>query len=99
MNRLTATVGLTALATGLVAPASAADAASLSVSVKPFGTMPDGRAVQQYRLENSNGMEVDVITYGGAVQSIKVPDKNGKIADVALGFDNLDGYLHTDTYF
>lgn len=99
MRRLTATISLTALATGLVALASAADAASLSVSVKPFGTMPDGQAVQQYRLENSNGMEVDVITYGGAVQSIKVPDKNGKIADVALGFDNLDGYLHTDTYF
>jgi aldose 1-epimerase len=99
MNRLTTAVGLTALATGVVALASVADAASLSVSVKPFGTMPDGQAVQMYRLENSNGMEVDVITYGGAVQSIKVPDKNGKIDDVALGFDNLDGYLHTDTYF
>ena len=94
-----AAVGLTALVTGASALASAANAASLSVAVKPFGTMPDGRAVQMYRLENSNGMEVDVITYGGAVQSIKVPDKDGHIGDVALGFDNLNDYLHTDTYF
>ena len=94
-----AAVGLTALVAGASALASAANAASLSVAVKPFGTMPDGRAVQMYRLENSNGMEVDVITYGGAVQSIKVPDKDGHIGDVALGFDNLNDYLHTDTYF
>ena len=99
MSRLMAAVGLTALVTGASALASAANAASLSVAVKPFGTMPDGRAVQMYRLENSNGMEVDVITYGGAVQSIKVPDKDGHIGDVALGFDNLNDYLHTDTYF
>jgi len=99
MNRFLGAVGLAALSTGAVALSGSADAASLSVSVKPFGTMPDGQAVQLYRLENSNGMEVDVITYGGAIQSIKAPDKDGRVADVALGFDNLDGYLHTDTYF
>ena len=52
-----------------------------------------------YHLKNASGMEVDIITYGGAVQAIKVPDKNGKIEDVALGFDNLNGYLKTDTFF
>ena len=44
-----------------------------SVTVTPFGTMPDGQKVEMYRLKNANGMEVDIITYGGAVQSIKVP--------------------------
>jgi aldose 1-epimerase len=98
MNKRTAMVGLTALATGMAALSGVAHASSLSVSVAPFGTMPGGQPVQKYRLENSNGMEVDVITYGGAIQAIKVPDKDGHIADVALGFDNLGDYLHTDTY-
>jgi aldose 1-epimerase len=101
-------VGLTALLLGATALAGGALAASpnesqqthsLSVTESPFGTMPDGRKVEMFHLKNASGMEVDVITYGGAVQSIKVPDKNGKIEDVALGFDNLDDYLHTDTYF
>ena len=99
MKALTGSVGLTALLLGATALAGGADAASLSVTTKPFGATPDGQPVQMYRLENNNGMEVNIITYGGAVQSIKVPDKNGHIADVALGFDNLDDYLHTDTYF
>ena len=99
MNGLTGAVGLTAFLLGATALAGGSDAASLSVTMKPFGTMPDGRPVQMYRLENNNGMEVNVITYGGAIQSIMVPDKNGHLADVALGFDNLDGYLKTDTYF
>ena len=61
--------------------------------------MPDGQKVEMYHLKNASGMEVDIITYSGAVQAIKVPDKNGKIEDVALGFDNLNGYLKTDTFF
>ena len=101
-------VGLTALLLGATALAGGALAASpngnpnahsLSVTDTPFGTMPDGQKVEMYHLKNASGMEVDIITYGGAVQSIKVPDKNGKIEDVALGFDNLNDYLHTDTYF
>ena len=93
-------VSLTALVAG--APALASDAtltASVAVTELSFGTMPDGQAVQMYHLSNANGMKVNIITYGGAVQSIDLPDKNGKVADVALGFDNLDGYLHTDTFF
>ena len=101
-------VGLTALLLGATALAGGALAASpnennqahsLSVTETPFGAMPDGQKVEMYHLKNASGMEVDIITYGGAVQAIKVPDKNGKIEDVALGFDNLNGYLKTDTFF
>jgi aldose 1-epimerase len=108
MKGLSGAVGLTALLLGATALAGGALAASpnanqephsLSVTETPFGTMPDGQKVEMFHLKNASGMEVDVITYGGAVQSIKVPDKNGKIEDVALGFDNLNDYLHTDTYF
>lgn len=92
-------VGLTALLLGPMVLAGAASAASLAISVRPFGAMPDGQAVSIYRLENKNGIEVNIITYGGAIQSIMVPDRNGRLADVALGFDNLEGYLKSDAYF
>ncbi len=105
MKAIATAAGLTAFLLGTTAllgtPAFAEGVppSSLSVSVTPFGKMPDGQAVQMYHLKNANGMEVNIITYGGAVQSIMMPDKNGHIDDVALGFDNLDGYLHTKTFF
>jgi aldose 1-epimerase len=89
-------VGLAALVAGAPALAAAVHPDALSVKVEPFGTIPDGQAVQKWVLDNANGMEVDMITYGARVQSIKVPDKNGKIEDVALGFDNMKGYLGPD---
>jgi aldose 1-epimerase len=61
------------------------------VTKQPFGKIPDGTQVNIYTLK-SGPIEVRVINYGGIIQSIKVPDKNGKSADVVLGFDSLDGY-------
>jgi aldose 1-epimerase len=91
-----ATVGLVAL--GLTGCASMSKSKSNteskgSVSEAPFGKMPDGTPVEIYTLRNRNGMEARIMTYGGIVQSLKVPDKNGKLGDVVLGFDSLDGYL------
>jgi len=64
-----------------------------SVSSKPFGTMPDGKAVTLYTLRNTQGMEVGVINYGGIIVSMTAPDRNGKYEDVVLGFDSLSQYL------
>src|SRR5438067_12041862 len=61
------------------------------VTKQPFGKTPDGTPVDIYTLK-SGEIEARIITYGGIVQSLKVPDKNGKSADVVLGFDSLDGY-------
>lgn len=58
-----------------------------------FGKTQDGTAVDLYTLTNSSGMKVKVTTYGGIVTAIEVPDKNGRMDDVVLGFDNLDEYL------
>jgi aldose 1-epimerase len=58
-----------------------------------FGHLPDGTAVEMVRLHGDNGFEVCVITYGAAIQSILVPDRAGKLADVVLGRDDLAGYL------
>src|SRR5690606_31651876 len=64
-----------------------------------FGTLPDGRPVRRYRLRNASGLEVSVLTWGGVVQSIRVPDRHGRIEDVALGFDTLAEYLERGRYF
>ena len=63
-----------------------------------FGKTPDGTAVEQYVLSNGK-MTVKVITYGAIITEIDVPDRNGKIGDVVLGFDNLEGYLAGHPYF
>ena len=70
-----------------------------SISQAPFGGIPDGPPVTIYTLRNDKGMEVRILTYGGIVQSLKVPDKNGKFDDVVLGYDNLGGYLTNSPYF
>lgn len=70
-----------------------------AVGVAPFGTTAEGQAVSIYTLSNAKGMEVKIINYGAIVQSLKVPDRDGKPADVVLGFDTLDGYAAEHPYF
>jgi aldose 1-epimerase len=70
-----------------------------SVQRDPFGTMPNGTAIEQYTLTNSNGIEMKVITYGGIITSLKLPDRNGNFADVVLGYDSLEDYLEQNPYF
>ena len=59
----------------------------------------NGETVDLYTLDNGKGMEVKIITYGGIIQSIKVPDKRGRVANVTLGFNNLDQYVNENPYF
>ena len=65
----------------------------MAISKKPFGVTPDGHDVTQFTLTNARGASVRVINYGAILTSIIVPDRNGVLDDVALGFDNLEGYL------
>jgi aldose 1-epimerase len=88
-------IGLTLLAAALQANA----ATGLTSEHAAFGKMPDGTTVEKYTLRNSSGMQATVITYGGTLQSLLVPDKHGKTEDVVLGFDDLDGYLKGTSYF
>lgn len=69
----------------------AAPAPTLSRS--EFDKMPDGTAVQLYTLTNSRGTEVKITNYGATITSLKVADREGKLEDVVLGFDSLEGYL------
>jgi aldose 1-epimerase len=64
----------------------------------PFGTAR-GEPVERYTLGNARGMRVAILTYGGIVQSLEVPDRHGQLANVALGFANLDDYVARNPYF
>lgn len=70
-----------------------------SVAHSPFGKLPDGTSIEQYTLTNASGAEVRVINYGGIVTAIKVPDRNGKLDDVILGYDNFEPYIKNPTFF
>jgi aldose 1-epimerase len=72
---------------------------SSSITKAPFGKTADGASVDIYTLKNTAGMEVAITTYGGRIVSLKAPGRDGKFADVVLGFDSLDGYLGEHPYF
>ena len=63
------------------------------------GKLPDGKAVEVITLSNSKGVKAGVMTYGAALQSLVMPDRDGKLADVALGYSSLEGYLEKPEYF
>jgi aldose 1-epimerase len=69
------------------------------MSREPFGSLPDGTALELFTLRNPSGMEVSVTNYGGIITSLKVPDRDGKLDDVTLGYDSIDGYLESSPYF
>jgi aldose 1-epimerase len=97
-------VVLLAVATLGLLGAGASDASGskgrLDIKRERFGTMPDGTVVHRYTLTNARGMEVKLITYGGAIQSLRVPDRHGRRANVTLGFSDLAGYLNpANPYF
>ncbi|XP_031560945.1 aldose 1-epimerase-like [Actinia tenebrosa] len=64
-----------------------------------FGTTKDGKKVDKYTLINEKGVEVEVISFGAVTVAIKCPDKDGKIDDILLGYDTLEGYLSNAPYF
>jgi aldose 1-epimerase len=70
-----------------------------STTKKPFGKTPDGQPVDLYVLTNKNGAEASITNYGGALVSLKMPDRNGKLADVVLGYDSAEGYVADKSYF
>jgi len=63
-----------------------------------FGKLKDGKEVYMYTLKNKPGATVKIITYGATVVSLTAPDRNGKYADIALGYDNLEGYENGTAY-
>src|SRR5271168_185734 len=69
-----------------------------SLVKEKFGAMPDGVPVDVYTLTNSLGMEARILNFGGILQSLRVPDRNGSLDDVVLGFDSLEPYFINEPY-
>jgi aldose 1-epimerase len=83
----------------LLAPvATLAAAAHSSVTEQAHGTSPEG-PVSLYTLKNAHGLSVDIMNFGATVVSVRVPDKDGKIEDVALGFDTPQAYIDAKLNF
>jgi aldose 1-epimerase len=71
---------------------------NMSIHNSFFGNMPGGKTAELFSLTNRHGMTVKITNYGGIITSIIIPDKAGKMSDVALGFDQFDGYLQQPPY-
>ncbi len=80
----------------LAAPATARDTPA-GITKVSFGTLADGTAVEKYSLTNTRGMKVAILTDGGILQSVEVPDRAGRLRNVTLGFADLAGYT-SDAY-
>jgi aldose 1-epimerase len=87
---------LSGLAAGLVLAASLS---AQTVTSEPFGTMPDGTKVELHTLTNAHGLVAKITNYGGIMTELHVPDRDGAMADILLGYDHLEGYLEVTPYF
>src|SRR6266545_2364718 len=93
---------ITAAAAVGVAAATAGTAHASTGGRKPvkelFGKLADGTKVYRWSLENG-GTRLKVLSYGGIVQSLEIPDRHGRYKNVALGFDNVEDYVASSPYF
>lgn len=74
-------------------------ALAAEASRAPAGTLADGTAVEVISLTNKQGISARILTYGATLQSLSMPDKHGKTADVLLGYDDLKDYVDHPNYF
>ena len=70
-----------------------------SIKESAFGSLADGTPVRLFTLTNASGMEVQAITYGLILKSIRVPDRAGRLDDIVVGHDDLEGYLTKSRFF
>jgi len=95
---------LTVLCAGTILMACSCSLSTLNrkakamIEKKPFGQVY-GQAVEVYQMTNANGLKASITNYGGTMVSLIVPDKNGKMEDILLGYDNVDGFVANSPYF
>ena len=90
------TIGFVGMAMSVLGVANARAAGIVSA---PYGTLPDGRAVEIYTMQNDHGMTVKFLSLGGCITEIDVPDRHGHADNVVLGHDGLSGYDSNVGYF
>lgn len=72
---------------------------NMGITKEFFGTSKDGKEVFVFTLENTNGMKANVLNFGAILKNLYVPDDKGNVADVVLGFDDLEGYYKNYSFF
>lgn len=70
----------------------------MNITTEAFGKA-DNQTVERYTLRNNSGASASIITYGGRVTELHMPDAKGNVANVVLGYDNLEAYLGSNPYF
>ena len=90
-----------ALCLGVTTPlfAGTVQKAKTRITKRPFGKLPDGTTVDIYTLRNRHGLEVEITNYGGAVVTLRTPDRRGRMADIVLGYPDPPGYVNDTSYF
>ncbi|MBD3308118.1 hypothetical protein GF339_16865 [candidate division KSB3 bacterium] len=96
---LSARLLILSLVIGLMFSVGSGAAAEMTLEKAPFGETPDGKAVDIYTLRNEHGIEAKIATFEGVVVSLLVPDEEGQVADVVLGYDTLEEYIAHDAFF
>lgn len=99
MKRMVVTAMLVAIGLAATLPPGAEGKRKASVTKSEFGKLEDGTVVDLYTLTNEGGLVAKVMTYGATLTELHVPDRDGKLGDVVLGFDNLEQYLQGHPYF
>ncbi len=98
-----AAMGMTVFRTGASAadesPGTPEPAGGVRLEKTDFGATPDGRTVWLFTLANAKGMKAKVMSYGATLAAVETPDREGKTADVTLGFDNFPDYLTKNRFF
>jgi aldose 1-epimerase len=77
----------------------AKEKSEMSITKEEFGQTPDGQRIDLYTLTNANGLRARIMNYGATLVSLEVPDQEGKLKDITLGFDTLNGYFTEHPYF
>jgi aldose 1-epimerase len=86
-------------ATPVPQTASSKESRKAAVTRGQFGRTAGGELVELFTLTNAGGVELRVITYGGIIVSLRVPDREGRLGDVVLGHDDLEGYVQSTSHF
>jgi hypothetical protein len=93
-------VALLVVAAGTLSVSATSAKGATRIDRDVFGQLADGTTVFRYTLTNGNGMRVRIITYGGIIQTVEVPDRRGHLANVTLGYDSLADYVANNSpYF
>jgi aldose 1-epimerase len=71
----------------------------MSITSQPFGETAEGTPIERYMLMNANGLEAAIMTYGGTLLALRVPDRAGEFGDIVLGFETLERYLADHPFF